>query len=108
MANIKWYQKFAQKPFTAQNGTDCLGMPFSNLYYSGKIMVHTVSMEERYRLDIIAWKYLLNPTMWRVIADFNSIFDPIGEILPQKTLFIPTGQLDLSTAYVPNTYLGAI
>ena len=107
MAVIKWYEKFAPKPTTTANGVDVLGLPFANFYYSGKIMVHIVQYDERHRLDLIAWKYLNNFSMWRLIADFNSIFDPIGDIVPQKTLFIPTSQVDLSTAYVPNTYVGA-
>ena len=108
MAKIKWFEKFAIKPFTEENGTDCLGLCFAQIYYSGKIMVHTVSEDEKYRLDIIAWKYLNEPSMWRFIAGFNNLFDPIGEVLPQKTLFIPTSNVDLTSVFIPNTYLGAV
>jgi len=103
MARIKWYEKFAPKP-----GFECLGLPFATLYYSGKVMVHTVQKNESYRLDLIAWKYLDDVSMWRVIADYNSIKDPIKEIVPSKVLFIPTSPIDFSSSYVPASYTGVI
>jgi hypothetical protein len=103
MARIKWYEKFAPKP-----GNECLGLCFATLYYSGKVMIHTVQQNESYRIDLIAWKYLDDVSLWRTIADYNSLKDPIKEIVPQRVLFIPTSPIDYTTAYVPSSYSGVI
>lgn len=50
---------------------------------------HTVSDIENKRIDLIAWKYYRDVSLWWVIAEFNNINNPL-EILPDTTLRIPT------------------
>lgn len=55
---------------------------------------HEVKAGEDNRLDLIAYKYYRNPSLWWVIAEANNIIDPIkvevGEVLripPRETIF---------------------
>lgn len=51
--------------------------------------VHEVSLGEEGRLDLIAYRYYKNPTLWWVIAYFNNILDPF-EIPAGMVLKIPS------------------
>ncbi|MBR0258488.1 MAG: LysM peptidoglycan-binding domain-containing protein [Synergistaceae bacterium] len=50
---------------------------------------HTVSDTDSKRIDLIAWKYYRDVSLWWIIAEFNNISNPL-EILPGTTLRIPT------------------
>lgn len=51
--------------------------------------VHQISVGEEGRLDLIAYQYYKNPTLWWVIAYFNNIIDPF-EVPAGTVLKIPS------------------
>ena len=84
----------------------CLGLPFMDFLYDGPVIFHNVQFEEQGRLDLIAWKYYDNAYLWEIIALYNGIDDPIGEVKTGVTLMIPTGQISQNTNYRAHTYEG--
>lgn len=53
-------------------------------------IVHTVTVGESLRLDILAQKYYNNPLLWWVIAQANDIYDPIQGVPAGTKLRIPS------------------
>ena len=51
-------------------------------------LFHTVTDADSKRIDLIAWKYYRDVSLWWVIAEFNNIFNPL-EIPTGTTLRIP-------------------
>ena len=49
---------------------------------------HTVTDADSRRIDLIAWKYYRDVSLWWVIAEFNNISNPL-EIPAGTTLRIP-------------------
>ena len=52
-------------------------------------MFHVVTDADCRRIDLIAWKYYRDVSLWWIIAEFNSISNPL-EIPIGTTLRIPT------------------
>ena len=53
-------------------------------------VVHTVTVNECNRLDLLAHKYYNNALLWWVIAQANNIYDPFAYLAPGTRLRIPT------------------
>ncbi len=84
------------------------GLPFVDFIYAGAEMSHVVQVNEQYRLDLIAYKYLLDYRAWPILFWYNNppLIDPIGDVLPQVELFIPTDIVTLAANVIAFTYLG--
>ena len=52
-------------------------------------LFHIVTDADSRRIDLIAWKYYRDVSLWWVIAEFNNISNPL-EIPAGTTLRIPT------------------
>lgn len=50
---------------------------------------HVITDTDSKRIDLIAWKYYRDVSLWWVIAEFNNIINPL-EIPVGTTLRIPT------------------
>lgn len=53
-------------------------------------LYHTVIDGET--IQSIAYKYYRDSGLWYIIADVNSIYNPISEIVPGLQLLIPNGR----------------
>lgn len=62
------------------------GVDYSNYE---EFIYHIVGVDERNRLDIIAYKYYQNATYWWLIAMVNDIIDPFI-VVPGTQLKIPS------------------
>jgi len=60
-----------------------------NFKSSPKDRVHEVKPGEQNRLDLIAYKYYNNPTLWWVITYANNILDPMLDVEVGDSLVIP-------------------
>jgi hypothetical protein len=52
--------------------------------------IFTIDKTTEGRLDLIAHAFLSDSNLWWVIAQYNAILDPFGEITIGRTLRIPT------------------
>lgn len=52
--------------------------------------IHTVSLEDRGRLDIISFMYYRTSLLWWLIAEANNIYDPFQVIDTGTQLRIPS------------------
>lgn len=50
---------------------------------------HTITIDEEFRLDILADRYYNNPLMWWVIAQANDIYDPLSRPKSGEIIRIP-------------------
>lgn len=89
---------------TSPDGPYLSGLPFLDLLYDGRVVFHKVANNEQGRLDLIAFKYLQDSSLWFYIALYNNVIDPIGGVTTGMDLAIP---IDVITANEvrPFTYL---
>lgn len=104
--HVKRYSSYSQKIESTDKGTVLSGLPYLDMLYTGKEVWHTVKQNEQYRLDLIAYKYLRDPSLWYVIAQYNGIQDPIAEVITGRDIAIPVTPLKAIGAMRPFTYRG--
>lgn len=61
----------------------------SNFSFSDDDITYTVDNFFEHRLDLISEMFYQEPRLWWVIAQYNSILDPFGEIVAGRILRIP-------------------
>lgn len=66
--------------------------PFAILYYDGPVSQIQVEKSEEGRLDLLSWRCFQShdPTLGRIIADYNGIKDGLTELKVGTFLAIPT------------------
>lgn len=62
----------------------------SNFELDGSDVIYVVDQKTEGRLDLIAAAFLDDSHLWWLIAQYNAILDPHGEIIAGRTLRIPT------------------
>ena len=76
------------------------------LYQGGKIVFHEVTEQESGRLDLIAYKYFSDWTVWPLIAWYNGLLDPILGCQMGTILEIPLNSINQQTDIISTTYQG--
>ena len=80
-------------------GRQCLGLwkiPKINLTRAKR---HVVRQADIGRIDLIAWDYYKDCTMWWVIARINGIQNPLTDLVVGQTLVIP-GAKEVAAAMI--------
>jgi len=86
---LQRYSQFSITLTDANGNAVPSGLAFADFLYSGRIVYHSVLQSERGRLDLIAYKYLKDNSLWPYIGWFNNIRDPIKDVCLGKELAIP-------------------
>lgn len=81
------------------------GLPFVDFLYEGAVAFHRVQSNEAGRLDLIAYQWYQDVSLYWVIALFNNIKDPLTEVKVGDDLAIPKGPITTRN-FVPRTYGG--
>lgn len=104
---MRRYSEFGQVIETTA-GKLVSGLPFVDLLYTGKLVYHSVSVHEQGRLDLIAYKYLKDFSLWPLIAWYNGIIDPLSDIKVGCVLAIPIDIVSSLRELLPFTYRGSV
>jgi hypothetical protein len=100
------YSQFAQ-PLTTDDGSTVMsGLPYLELQYDGNVQFYEVQPQEAGRLDIIAYKFFQDSSLWPLIAWYNNLIDPMEECQPGVILNIPITTINQGQDIIPFTYEG--
>ncbi len=80
------------------------GLQFADFYFDGEVKYHQVLENERGALDLIAYQWYKDCSLYWVIAIFNNIIDPLS-VKPGDILAIPQGPISTKNIQ-PFTYPG--
>ena len=109
---MNFYATYGQSEVDTTGTTFISGLQFVDFLYADKIMSHQVTLEQEGRLDIIAYAWYGDSTLWRYIYWYNQqseyypqgILDPINDVIAGMILLIP---IVLSSVFIqPYTYEG--
>jgi len=104
---MKRYKRYGQS-IQSVEGTYKSGLQFLDFLYDpdAGVISHTIRPGEEGRADLLAWKYLGDPSLYWIICEFNGIKDPLSELVLGTNLLIPTGTIDLLKNIRAFTYFG--
>jgi hypothetical protein len=80
-------------------GRQCLGLWKPPLIRLTKVRRHAVRASDIGRIDLIAWDYYRDCSLWWVIARVNRIQNPLTDLVVGQCLVIPDAQ-EIATAFV--------